>query len=66
MLPFSRWHYFSSSFFFFLGYEESANSYVLYNHVNIIIEYHEVDEDAFRIVGFYVEPLSIRHSYDGT
>jgi len=39
---------------------------VLYNHVNIIIEYHEVDEDAFRIVGFYVEPLSIRHSYDGT
>lgn len=38
---------------------------MLYNHVNIIIEYHEVGEDAYRIVGFYVEPLSVKHSFNG-
>lgn len=48
-----------------IGYVETPSSYVLYNHVNIIIEYHEVGEDAYRIVGFYVEPLSIKHSYNG-
>ncbi len=48
-----------------IGYVESPTSYVLYNHVNIIIEYHVVGEDANRIVGFYVEPLSIRHAYNG-
>jgi transmembrane 9 superfamily member 2/4 len=48
-----------------VGYVDGANGYALYNHVNIIIEYHEIDEDAFRIVGFYVEPLSIKHTYNG-
>lgn len=47
------------------GYVESPTAYILYNHVNIILEYHEVGDDAQRIVGFYVEPLSIRHSYNG-
>jgi len=49
----------------FPGYVESPQAYILYNHVNIIIEYHEVGEDAQRIVGFYVEPLSIKHTYSG-
>lgn len=34
--------------FFYVGYVEDAKTYVLYNHVNIIIEYHEVDENAYR------------------
>mmetsp|Transcript_2548 Transcript_2548/g.3968 ORF Transcript_2548/g.3968 Transcript_2548/m.3968 type:complete len:638 (+) Transcript_2548:111-2024(+) len=46
-----------------VGYMD-GNSYALYNHVNIILEYHEVpEEDGFRIVGFYVEPLSVKHSF---
>jgi len=40
------------------------NLYV-YNHVNIILDYHQVEDDGYRIVGFYVEPMSIKHSFAG-
>lgn len=45
-----------------VGYKEKAVSF-LYNHVNLILEYHTVGADANRIVGFYVEPMSIKHSF---
>lgn len=45
-----------------VGYLEGTNYYI-YNHVNIILEYHTVEADGHRIVGFYVEPLSIKHSF---
>lgn len=48
-----------------VGYMEGNSNYYIYNHVNIVIEYHSVDQDAHRIVGFYVEPLSIKHSFVG-
>lgn len=44
-----------------VGYMD-ANIPFIYNHVNIILEYHSV-EDGHRIVGFYVEPLSIKHAF---
>jgi transmembrane 9 superfamily protein 2/4 len=43
-----------------VGYVEGGNTFI-YNHVNIIIEYFAVDDDTSRIVGFYVEPISIKH-----
>ncbi|KAJ1419028.1 hypothetical protein B484DRAFT_400293 [Ochromonadaceae sp. CCMP2298] len=46
-----------------VGYMDGT-SYMLYNHVNIILEYHAVEEEeGNRIVGFYVEPLSIHHEF---
>lgn len=47
-----------------VGYKE-GNAYFLYNHVNIILEYSTVEEDGHRIVGFYVEPISIKHRFTG-
>lgn len=46
-----------------IGYVEGKNTYV-YNHVNIILEYHSVEGEGDRIVGFYVEPLSVKHSFN--
>lgn len=34
----------------------------IYNHVNIHVDYHPV-EDGGRIVGFAVEPLSVKHQF---
>jgi transmembrane 9 superfamily protein 2/4 len=34
----------------------------IYNHVNINIDYHPKDE-GFRVVGFAVEPLSVKHTF---
>lgn len=48
-----------------VGYIGSKGTKFLYNHVNIIIEYHTVSEGAHRIVGFYVEPLSVQHTFVG-
>jgi len=45
-----------------VGYQDGV-SYYLYNHVNIILEYHTVEVDGHRIVGFYVEPLSVKHTF---
>lgn len=36
----------------------------LYNHVNIHVQYHQV-EDGNRVVGFAVEPLSVKHKFAG-
>lgn len=47
-----------------VGYKYGKDSF-LYNHVNIILEYSKVAEDEYRIVGFYVEPLSIEHRFTG-
>ena len=35
-----------------------------YNHVNVIVKYHEIDTDMYRVVGFYVEPFSIKHEFE--
>lgn len=43
-----------------IGYYE-GNNYFIYNHVNIILEYYPIEGEGNRIVGFYVEPLSITH-----
>jgi len=38
----------------------------IYNHVNIILDYHQPeDEEGYRVVGFSVEPLSIKHNFLG-
>lgn len=39
----------------------------VFNHVNIIIDYHKADPqvEKFRVVGFAVEPMSIRHVFQG-
>mmetsp|Transcript_40655 Transcript_40655/g.85117 ORF Transcript_40655/g.85117 Transcript_40655/m.85117 type:complete len:656 (-) Transcript_40655:385-2352(-) len=38
----------------------------VYNHVNIMLEYHNPDgKDGHRVVGFAVEPMSIAHEYSG-
>jgi len=34
------------------------------NHVNIMIDYHK-REEGYRVVGFAVEPLSIKHAFEG-
>lgn len=45
-----------------VGYSEGKTKYI-YNHANIIIEYHALSTNENRIVGFYVEPLSIKHAF---
>lgn len=47
-----------------IGFQEGNNFY-LYNHVNIILEYHALEGEGYRIVGFYVEPLSVKHNIQG-
>jgi len=46
--------------------KETGHAYV-YNHVNIIVDYHQVEEgvEGYRVVAFSVEPLSVKHSYAG-
>jgi len=43
-----------------------AQAYV-YNHVNIILDYHKPSgvDDGYRVVGFSVEPMSIKHNFLG-
>jgi transmembrane 9 superfamily protein 2/4 len=45
-----------------VGYNEDKDAFI-YNHVNIVLEYHSVEVDSYRIVGFYIEPLSIQHKF---
>jgi transmembrane 9 superfamily protein 2/4 len=37
------------------------------NHVNIHVDYHQYDPDIeeYRVVGFAVEPLSVKHKFEG-
>lgn len=46
--------------------EKSGDSYI-FNHMNIILEYHEPEgmPNQFRIVGFAVEPFSVNHKFMG-
>jgi transmembrane 9 superfamily member 2/4 len=37
----------------------------LYNHVNIHIDYHKA-EGGYRVVAFAVEPLSVKHQFEGS
>jgi transmembrane 9 superfamily protein 2/4 len=46
-----------------VGYTDATKGHYLYNHVNIIIKYHELSPDENRVVGFYVEPFSVKHSF---
>lgn len=49
-----------------IGYieRESGEAYV-YNHANIVVDYHQAEADAegYRVVAFAVEPLSVKHEY---
>jgi transmembrane 9 superfamily protein 2/4 len=50
-----------------IGYyhEETKEAYI-YNHVNIMLEYHNPEgKVGHRVVGFKVEPMSIAHRYSG-
>ena len=44
-----------------VGYWDNGKAYI-FNHVNIIVEYHPLD-DGSRVVGFYVEPFTVKHSF---
>ena len=44
-----------------VGFYEKHKAY-LFNHVNIIVEYHPLD-DGSRVVGFYVEPFTVKHKF---
>jgi transmembrane 9 superfamily protein 2/4 len=46
-------------------YDRLAGKHYLYNHANIVVEYHEAVPDGNRIVGFYVEPFSVDHKFVG-
>jgi transmembrane 9 superfamily protein 2/4 len=44
-----------------------ADVYV-YNHVNIVLDYHkpaDAKDEGYRVVGFSVEPMSIKHNFLG-
>ncbi|KAI2502077.1 Nonaspanin (TM9SF) [Fragilaria crotonensis] len=45
---------------------DTQEAYV-YNHVNIVVEYHQRDPtvEGYRVVGFAVEPMSIHHEFQG-
>ena len=49
----------------FMGTDESggAGKAHIYNHVRINLHYHEVTDNAYRVVGFEVEPHSVHHTY---
>lgn len=47
--------------------DESTDQQYLYNHIRFIIKVNGEEEegDAVRIVGFEVEPYSVKHTYEG-
>eukprot|EP00527_Entomoneis_sp_CCMP2396_P000228 CAMPEP_0198136898 /NCGR_PEP_ID=MMETSP1443-20131203/447_1 /TAXON_ID=186043 /ORGANISM="Entomoneis sp., Strain CCMP2396" /LENGTH=580 /DNA_ID=CAMNT_0043798187 /DNA_START=367 /DNA_END=2109 /DNA_ORIENTATION=- len=48
-----------------IGFIASDNKLpYVYNHVNINVDYHPYEE-GYRVVGFAVEPLSIKHEFQG-
>lgn len=50
-----------------VGFVDSETQYsYINNHVNIELQYHadESVQDKFRVVGFVIEPFSIRHKFD--
>lgn len=49
-----------------IGFMDQKKPYIN-NHVNIHVEWHQFDpgSDDYRVVGFSVEPLSVKHSFSG-
>jgi len=47
--------------------KESTNlDAFIYNHVNIVLDYHEPEKgDGYRVVGFSVVPMSVKHEFLG-
>lgn len=46
--------------------DASVKKYYIFNHVNINIDYHQVEgaeQEEYRVVGFSVEPISIKHKF---
>lgn len=49
-----------------VGYKvgkDGKDGIFLYNHVNILIDYHSISADSHRIVGFNIEPVSVQHVF---
>lgn len=47
--------------------EEKAEKYFIYNHLAFTIKYHvDTQSNSTRIVGFEVQPFSVKHEYKGT
>ncbi|KAL3778053.1 LOW QUALITY PROTEIN: hypothetical protein ACHAW5_011124 [Stephanodiscus triporus] len=47
-------------------YDKDSREAYVYNHVNIILEYHNPEgKDGHRVVGFKVLPMSVSHRYSG-
>jgi len=52
-----------------IGFTDSESKKLyINNHVNIELQYHavEAESDKFRVVGFTVEPFSIKHEFEAT
>jgi transmembrane 9 superfamily protein 2/4 len=45
-----------------VGFVKDSVEY-LYNHVNLILDYHEAAPNTYRVVGFAVQPFSIDHHF---
>lgn len=46
-----------------VGFIDVDKKEKMYNHVNLVIKYHEIEPDSNRVVGFYVEPFSVKHHF---
>jgi len=48
------------------AYDGGSATHFLYNHLRIVLHYHESPTfEGARIVGFEVQPFSVRHEWDG-
>ena len=48
----------------FVDSQDPKTGIYIYNHVNLELSYHQSDPGKYRIVGFTVEPFSIRHTFE--
>ncbi|GMI51259.1 hypothetical protein ScalyP_jg5906 [Parmales sp. scaly parma] len=48
-----------------VGFVDGDKKAYIFNHVKLIVEYHQVvpEEEAYRVVGFLVEPISVKHKF---
>ena len=44
--------------------DEDDNRAYIYNHVNFFVAYEETSNGSYRVVGFRVEPFSIKHEFE--
>eukprot|EP00559_Dactyliosolen_fragilissimus_P009552 CAMPEP_0184863900 /NCGR_PEP_ID=MMETSP0580-20130426/13008_1 /TAXON_ID=1118495 /ORGANISM="Dactyliosolen fragilissimus" /LENGTH=164 /DNA_ID=CAMNT_0027362489 /DNA_START=284 /DNA_END=775 /DNA_ORIENTATION=- len=42
---------------------ENGDEIFIYNHLNIMIYFHEESNDGYSVVGVKIHPMSIRHNY---